>query len=172
MDNRVISSPVDELIDQLGSFIASLGINRVAGQMYVLLFLSEQALSLDEMTLRLRVSKGHVSTNIRALERWRAVRRVVVRGSRKDYYEANRDTVSVIFDQLQQGLTQRLDQVQALVQSVRKQLADDSAAVTSAELPSLKKRLSEIEAMQRLVHGVVNNLSVIKSLLKIKGKHS
>ena len=169
MDNRVISSPVDELIDQLGSFIASLGINRVAGQMYVLLFLSDQALSLDEMSQRLRVSKGHVSTNIRALERWRAVRRVVVRGSRKDYYTANRDTVSVIFDQLQQGLTQRLDQVDMLLSSVRGQRGGGQKNKDTA---LLSQRLGEIDRMLATVRGMVKKIALVKQLLRVKGNQA
>lgn len=65
-------------------------INRVGGQIYALLFLSEEPLSLDDVAERLSVSKSNVSINIRMLEDYSLVRKVWVKGSRKDYYAAER----------------------------------------------------------------------------------
>lgn len=65
-------------------------INRVGGQIYALLFLSEEPLSLDDIARRLAVSKSNVSINIRMLEDYSLVRKVWVKGSRKDYYAAER----------------------------------------------------------------------------------
>ncbi len=65
-------------------------INRVGGQIYALLFLSEEPLSLDDIADRLAVSKSNVSINIRMLEEYNLVRKVWVKGSRKDYYAAER----------------------------------------------------------------------------------
>jgi len=65
-------------------------INRVGGQIYALLFLSEEPLSLDDIAERLAVSKSNVSINIRMLEEFSLVRQVWVKGSRKDYYAAER----------------------------------------------------------------------------------
>lgn len=65
-------------------------INRVGGQIYALLFLSEEPLSLDDVAERLAVSKSNVSINIRMLEDYNLVRKVWVKGSRKDFYAAER----------------------------------------------------------------------------------
>jgi DNA-binding transcriptional regulator GbsR (MarR family) len=65
-------------------------INRVGGQIYALLFLSDEPMSLDEIGERLGVSKSNISINIRMLEEYNLVRKVWVRGSRKDYYAAER----------------------------------------------------------------------------------
>jgi len=65
-------------------------INRVGGQIYALLFLSDEPLSLDDIAERLSVSKSNVSVNIRMLEDYGLVRKVWIRGSRKDYYAAER----------------------------------------------------------------------------------
>lgn len=53
-------------------------------------------MSLDDMAREIRVSKGSVSTNMRELEKWGAVRQVWVKGDRKDYYEAEVDLLMVI----------------------------------------------------------------------------
>ena len=65
-------------------------INKVGGQIYALLFVSDEPLSLDEIAERLGVSKSNVSVNIRLLEEYDLVKQVWVRGSRKDYYAARR----------------------------------------------------------------------------------
>lgn len=65
-------------------------INRVGGQIYALLFLSEEPLSLDDIAARLSVSKSNVSINIRMLEDYSLVRKVWIKGSRKDFYAAER----------------------------------------------------------------------------------
>jgi DNA-binding transcriptional regulator GbsR (MarR family) len=65
-------------------------INKVGGQIYALLFLSDEPLSLDEIAKRLSVSKSNVSVNIRFLEEYDLVKQVWIRGSRKDYYAARR----------------------------------------------------------------------------------
>ena len=59
-----------------GSIGADLGLSRVATQLYALLYLSPEPLSLDEMAQLIRVSKGNISVNIRVLQEWRAVRKV------------------------------------------------------------------------------------------------
>ena len=92
--------PGEALLDEaLETFIQGAGkissvllgmINRVGGQIYALLFRSEEPLSLDEISNRLGVSKSNIAINIRMLEEYGLVRKVWVKGSRKDYYAAER----------------------------------------------------------------------------------
>lgn len=88
----VIEEAIDIMIQGAGKVSAALlgMINRAGGQIYALLFISEEPLSLDEIAARLGISKSNVSVNIRMLEDYKLVRKVWVRGSRKDYYEAER----------------------------------------------------------------------------------
>ncbi|MBI1908775.1 MAG: MarR family transcriptional regulator [Deltaproteobacteria bacterium] len=83
----------DSFIESVGKITANmLGmVSKVGGQIYALLFLSRQPLSLDEISDILKLSKGNVSVNIRLLEETKLVRKVWVKGSRRDYYEAHRD---------------------------------------------------------------------------------
>ena len=81
----------NEFIDTIGEMTEWSGLTRAAGLLKGLLLLSREPLSLDDMAERLEVSKGSVSTNIRLLERWKAVRRVFNRGDRKNYYQLRGD---------------------------------------------------------------------------------
>jgi len=84
------------LIDAAGRTTQGFGVGRIIGQVYALLYLSPEPLSLDELVAGLGVSKASVSTNVRELLKWSAVRKVWIAGSRKDYYEAEPDFFRII----------------------------------------------------------------------------
>ncbi|GAI58857.1 unnamed protein product [marine sediment metagenome] len=81
----------DNFVEGIGYLASTAGLNRVIGQLYAMLFLSNEPLCLDDMAERLKISKGNASVNIRELEKLRVVRKVWVKGSRKDFYEAELD---------------------------------------------------------------------------------
>lgn len=83
-------------IEGLGRLAQFFGFNKVMGQLYGVLLLSPKPLSLDELAERLDISKGSVSLNMQALERWGTVKEVWVRGDRRKYYEAETDLWKII----------------------------------------------------------------------------
>ena len=90
--DKTLDDAVEVFVQGAGKISSALlgMINRVGGQIYALLFLSEEPLSLDDIGERLGVSKSNISINIRMLEDYNLVRKVWVKGSRKDYYAAER----------------------------------------------------------------------------------
>src|SRR3989338_2471833 len=84
--DAALTEAVDTFIQGAGQISAALlgMINKVGGQIYALLFLAEEPLSLDDISDRLEVSKSNVSINIRMLEEYNLVRKVWIKGSRKD----------------------------------------------------------------------------------------
>ncbi|MBI2082943.1 MAG: MarR family transcriptional regulator [Deltaproteobacteria bacterium] len=100
----------DRLIESAGKISANmLGmVSKVGGQIYSLLFLSRNPLSLDQISEQLKVSKGGVSVNVRMLEEAGLVRKVWVKGDRRDYYEAQRDyprkLLKDFFDRVRRGI--------------------------------------------------------------------
>lgn len=86
----------DDFIESAGRTTQGFGLGRIIGQIYALLYFSIDPLSLDDMADELKVSKGSISTNVRELEKWGAVRKVWIRGNRKDFYEAETDFVKIV----------------------------------------------------------------------------
>jgi DNA-binding transcriptional regulator GbsR (MarR family) len=80
----------------LGRLARFFGFGDVMGRLYGVLLLSPQPLSLDDLADQLDISKGSVSMNMRALERWGMAKEHWVRGERKKYYEAEHDLWQVI----------------------------------------------------------------------------
>ncbi len=65
-----------------------LGLPKSIGGIYGLLFISEDALSLDDVVLRLSVSKGSASQGLRFLRNLGAVRPASRDGERREYFTA------------------------------------------------------------------------------------
>jgi len=83
-------SPIPRrFIEEAGNTTQALGVGRVVGQIYAYLYFSEEPRGLDHMKDALGISKGSSSMGVRQLEQWGAVKRVWVKGDRKDYYIAN-----------------------------------------------------------------------------------
>jgi HTH-type transcriptional regulator, glycine betaine synthesis regulator len=80
---------VRRFIEDTGHTTQSLGIGRVMGQIYAFLYFSSTPQTQADIQHALGISKGGTSTGVRQLEQWGAVRKVWVKGERKDYYEAN-----------------------------------------------------------------------------------
>jgi DNA-binding transcriptional regulator GbsR (MarR family) len=64
-----------------------LGLPRSIGEIYGLLFISQEALALDDFVQRLKMSKGSASQGIRMLKSLGAVREVDGSADRRTYYE-------------------------------------------------------------------------------------
>ena len=66
-----------------------LGLPRSIGEIYGLLFISPDPLSLDDLVERLGISKGSASQGLRSLKGLGAVREITLEGSRRCHYQAD-----------------------------------------------------------------------------------
>jgi len=136
----------DVLLSRINQMCGRFGLNSIMAQLYAILYLSDKSLSLDNMVERLKISKGSASINIRALERYGVVRRVWVKGSRKDYYEAETDSAKVILDRINAMAKGRLSEVDNMITSSSAAL--DAVSLTSEEdakaVKVFKERLEKL----------------------------
>lgn len=112
--NARLEKARDSLIESAGKISANmLGmVSKVGGQIYALLFLSREPMSLDAIAESLKISKGSSSVNVRLLEDVGLVKKVWVKGDRKDYYEVSRDyprkLLKGFFDRVREGIDNSL----------------------------------------------------------------
>jgi len=76
-----------QVLDVFVDGVKVLGLPRSIGEIYGLLFISPEPLSLDDLVQRLGISKGSVSQGLRALKGLGAVREAAGDGERRTYYE-------------------------------------------------------------------------------------
>lgn len=164
-----MGNPVQEiregLMEAMGRITSFWGFSKIMGQLYGMLYLSAAPMTLDEMAASLEISKGNVSINIRALERWNMVRPVWVKGDRKDYYEAETDFWMIIRGVLKEREKKEFDQALAAIGRIRKKseeiLKKEKSADTTFALDRLKKLEEFIKTMDQLV-GVLLTLEDLK----------
>ena len=153
------------IMDTLGRITSFWGFSKIMGQLYGMLYLSAAPMTLDEMAESLEISKGNVSINIRALERWNMVRPVWVKGDRKDYYEAETDFWMIIRGVLKEREKKEFDQALAAIGRIRQKseaiLKKEKSADTAFALDRLKKLEDFIKTMDQLV-GVLLTLEDLK----------
>jgi len=85
------------------------GFPKGMGAIFAVLYLSPTALSLDEIVDETGLTKGAISTEIRALARMGLVHRSSKLGDRKDYYEAESDFYAAIRSILQERQNSEFD---------------------------------------------------------------
>jgi DNA-binding transcriptional regulator GbsR (MarR family) len=85
-----------DFIEGLSNISRFWGFPKGVGAIFAVLYLSPTPLSLDDLVLQSGLTKGAVSTNVRALARMGLVRPSSRIGDRKDYYEAETDFYKAI----------------------------------------------------------------------------
>ncbi|OGS44930.1 MAG: hypothetical protein A2539_04440 [Elusimicrobia bacterium RIFOXYD2_FULL_34_15] len=133
----------------IGELGANLGLNRSVGQIYGLLYMNDEPLSLDDIVIKLKMSKGSVSLNIRELERWEAVKKIWVRGSRKDFYEVNPDFINVIYKRTNIRTKKILNSFNSAISDFEK-----NNSLSKVQ----KERLVQIKKIQGIFQSISNNL--------------
>ena len=77
-----------EIRDLIVRIAQLLGYQRSMGEIYALLYVSTQPLSMDQIRSELRMSMGSASQGLKTLRGLKAVKTVYIPGQRKDFYEA------------------------------------------------------------------------------------
>ncbi len=150
-----ITGQMDELarefINNLGRLADFFGFNRLMGQLYAVLFLSPEPLTLDEMVKRLDSSKGNISINIRALERWGLVHQIYKWADRKNYYEAETDVWKAVSGILQERERKENQQVLHSLSQNMEKLEKVSAVASTSEAELASFYLKRMEVFRRLL---------------------
>jgi len=151
------------------------GFPRGMGALFAVLYLSPAPLSLDELVTRSRLTKGAVSTNVRALARLGLIRPVARLADRKDYYEAETDFYKAIRSILKERRNSEFDRAVSTVKAALLELESGSGSDTDPERDLLVERLramqSFFDALDSLTAAVTRldglGLNTVQTVLKI-----
>jgi DNA-binding transcriptional regulator GbsR (MarR family) len=135
------------------------GFPKGMGAIFAVLYLSPTPLSLDEIVQETGLTKGAISTEIRALARMGLVHRSSKLGDRKDYYEAEADFFASIRSILKERQNSEFDRA---VRSVKDTLAKmDENWVDDTEWKFVYAR---VEALQEFFDAID---SLSKAVIKL-----
>ena len=155
------------------SFIESLsrisqfwGYPRAMGALYGALYLSPTPLSLDDLIPIVGVTKGAISTNIRALEQLGMVHKQVRAGDRKDYYQADMDfwkiTRTILERRQKPEFDKALNDVSLALQGVR------SRPHSGAEAELVRFYEERLSAMESFFHSVDSAVALLLQIERLR----
>jgi DNA-binding transcriptional regulator GbsR (MarR family) len=151
------------------------GFPKGMGAIFAVLYLSPTALSLDEIVTETGLTKGAISTEIRALARMGLVHRSTKLGDRKDYYEAESDFFAAIRSILKERQNSEFDRA---VRSVKDTLTkmdenwvdDDEWKFTYERVKALQNFFDAIDSLTKAVTRLeslgISNVTKILGVLK------
>ena len=148
------------------------GFPKGMGAIFAVLYLSPTPLSLDEIVRETGLTKGAISTEIRALARMGLVHRSSKLGDRKDYYEAEADFYAAIRSILKERQNSEFDRA---VRSVKETLETMEANwVENEEWNFVYERVQALQgffdAIDNLTRAVIKLESLgISNVTKILG---
>jgi len=132
------------------------GISPTMAEIHGLLYISGEALSMDDIMSRLRISRGNVSMNLSKLVEWGLVRRVHRRGGRRDYYESLDDVWEMFTLVAAQRKRREIDPILATLRGCREKLSPEALG-GAADLPEAQER-------RRRVHEMLSLLTLLDGL--------
>ena len=135
------------------------------GGLYAALYLSPGPVSLDELVPIVGVTKGAISTNIRALEQLGMAHRHLRAGDRKDYYEADTDFWKIAKTVLERRQKPEFDKALNGVSATLQQVRSRSHWQRDTDLARFyEQRLEAMEGFFHALDGIVATLLQVERL--------
>ena len=109
---------IQAFVLHFGEMGSQWGINRTVGQIYALLFLSNEPLNAEDIVERLGVSRSNVSMGLKELQSWNLVRLQHKPGDRRDYFSTPDDIWQIVRTLVEERKKREIDPTLTLLREV------------------------------------------------------
>jgi len=154
---------VRRFVEDAGSVTQSFGVGRVIGQIFAYLYFSPEPRNLADMQAALGISKGSASTGVRQIEQWGGVRKVWIKGDRKDYYEASDWFGRILKNAILDTVGKKMSGYSSLLDEVEEDLKELRAG--DGDIGFLRERIRHLRRFQKRTEGAWHS-PLLKRLLK------
>jgi DNA-binding transcriptional regulator GbsR (MarR family) len=134
------------------------------GAIFAVLYLSPAPLSLDEITAQTGLTKGAISTEVRALARLGLVHRSSKLADRKDYYEAEVDFYQSIRSILKERQNAEFDRAVSSVKETLNKLEAGQVSGDEAEQQFILERVRALKEFFDALDSLTKAVSKLDSL--------
>jgi DNA-binding transcriptional regulator GbsR (MarR family) len=165
-DQENLDEARNTVIEALVQVYSLYGLSDVLGRIYGVLFFADHPLGLEEIAGELGVSKATVSVNVRILEGVGTVRKVWRKGSRRDYYEAERDFTRMMTEAIEKKMRREIEITSAAIDKSKELLAgvENSSNQQTAERARLY--LQFVQNLERQYRQSDRILAAIVEIIK------
>ena len=130
---------VEQFILKWGDMGGEWGVNRSVSQIHALLYLSSRPLTAEDIADTLGIARSNVSNSLKELIGWNLIRRVPVRGDRRDHFEAESDIWEIVTRIAVGRKAREIDPVIAVLKSCA-----DIAAQDPRVEPAARARINDM----------------------------
>jgi len=135
------------------------GLPRSVGEIYGLLFVSAEPLAMDDLVVRLNISKGSVSQGLKFLRTLGAIKEVEGPDVRRTYYEADIELKKLvggfIREQMRPHMESGKDRLKALEAAVAKEEDGAKQAFYDERVKKLERWLKQAKLVLPLIQRVL-----------------
>ncbi|MBK1880796.1 transcriptional regulator [Luteolibacter pohnpeiensis] len=148
----------NEFVSQWGALGNQWGINRTMAQIHALLMTSPTPLSTDDVMEQLQVSRGNAHTNLKELVAWGLIRSTVIKGERREYFEAEKDVWQIFTIIARERKRREIEPALSVLQKC----AEDSSAIESPEGRAFHDQMRELEEFVSFASKMADRVSTMK----------
>lgn len=147
---------VTEFKEEIYTSMKHMGLSDVAAKMLAELYISPEALSLDELSTRTKYSLASISTTLKLIDNFPFVKRLKKPGSTKVFVTVSRDRMEIL--KLKLKMIEEIEiqptkkQLPQLIKAFKKKA---KTAEEKAQLEIMKNHLEQIEFMEE-IHQVIS----------------
>lgn len=146
----------DKFISTWGVLGSSWGINKAMAQIHALLWISPEALSMEDIMDELKISRGNTSMNLRQLIDWGIIYKETKAGDRKEYFASEKDVQELARQVAKERSKREIKPVIKVLKEVSL-ITEEKESVKTKELIKQTKALYELtSSMDTMLDKVVN----------------
>ena len=149
---------LDMFVSFWGEMASRWGINRTMAQIHALLYSSEEPLDTDQIMEALSISRGNANMNLRSLIDWKLVYKVQKKGSRKDFYEAEKDVWHITGQIIRRRERQEIDPVMDQLRGCQETLRQGDPSMLSQEEEQFSHRIDNLMNLMEVFDRVTTAL--------------
>jgi len=154
-------------IQKWGVLGTNWGINKTMAQIHALLLISHEVLSTEDIMEELKISRGNVNMNVRALMEWGIVTKSYKVGERREYFFADKDIWKVARKITEQRSKRELEPVIDVLNDLKHIKGENE------EVNQFKETVANLESFTSSMNSVIKKFTksdehwFYKNLLKL-----
>jgi DNA-binding transcriptional regulator GbsR (MarR family) len=154
----------EEFVAQWGALGTQWGINRTMAQIHALLMTSPLPMCTDEVMESLVASRGNAHANLKELVNWGLLRMIVVKGDRRDFYEAEKDVWQIFTIIARERKRREIDPALSILNKCAKETKD----LKSAEAKAFHNQMKQLEEFVSFASKMSDRVSAMRHGLAIQ----
>jgi len=146
-----------EFVLHFGEMGSRWGISRTVGQIYALLFLSEEPLNAEQIVERLGFSRSNVSMGLKELQAWNLVRLRHLPDDRRDYFTTPEDLWEIVRTLIDERKKREIDPTLSKLRELQFHQIDD------AQDTYAQNRIAELSHLIELLVGWYEDMNRLET---------